>query len=69
MRSGDVDLHTTTVTFRYAGGVGDWWSSRMANNIWGSAGLGGYYLYFDATGVNPSVGPDYHWYGFPPPLP
>ena len=65
VRSGLVYL-ISAGTFRAAGVGGYYWSSRAgANNIWDSAGLGGYYLYFDATGVNPSVGPDYHWYGFP----
>ena len=63
VRSGLVYL-ISAGTFRVAGISGAWWSSRGADNIWGSAGLGGYYLYFGATGVGPSDGPDNRYYGF-----
>ena len=64
VRSGYIYLPNTAGTFRVAGISGAWWSSRGADNIWGSAGLGGYYLYFGATGVGPSDGPDNRYYGF-----
>lgn len=65
MRSGNFNLTITAGTFRNAGQNGNWWSSRGADNIWGSAGLGGYNLNFDATGVNPSNGPTARYIGFP----
>lgn len=50
---------------RNAGINGNWWSSRGADNVWGSAGLGAYNLNFNATGVNLSNGPINRWNGFP----
>ncbi len=57
VRSGWLDLPNTAGTFRDAGFNGHYWSSRMASNIWSSAGAGGYDL-FVYTEVNPSWGPD-----------
>lgn len=65
VRSGWVDLPTTAGTFWGAGRTAGDWSSRGDNTIWRSAGLGGYYLYFDTTGVNPSYGPTSRYVGFP----
>ena len=65
VRSGHVALPGVSGgTFRYAGQVGYGWSSRGADNIWGSAGLGDYYLAFNATGVYPSYGPGNRYAGF-----
>jgi hypothetical protein len=65
VRSGNFNLTISAGTFRNAGHEGNWWSSRGADNVWGSAGLGGYNLNFNATGVNPSNGPTNRWIGFP----
>lgn len=63
MRSGHVNPANTAGTFRNAGINGQYWSSRMANNIWSSAGAGGYDLNV-YTEVNPSWGPDARYIGF-----
>ncbi len=63
VRSGDVDLHTTTVTFRYAGGVGDWWSSRTGTYT-SSTSATAYYFQVEPSRVLPSYGPSVRWLGF-----
>ena len=65
VRSGSFYLANTAGVLRYAGQLGYWWSSRGADTVWGSAGLGGYYLGFNANDVNPSNGPNTRWPGFP----
>ena len=65
MRSGWVDLASTAGVLRAAGQGGYWWSSRGADNVWGSAGLGSYYLGFTTNGVSPSYGPTNRYIGFP----
>lgn len=37
---------------------------RRADNVWGSTGLGGYDLNFNAADVHPSWGTDNRWNGF-----
>ncbi len=64
MRSGHVGPSYSAGNFRDAGSGGLWWSSRGADNVWGSAGLGGYYLIFNATSVNSSNGPNSRYYAF-----
>lgn len=68
VRSGNFNLTNSAGTLRNAGGSGHNWSSRGADNVWGSTGLGGYDLNFNAADVHPSWGPDNRWLGFPPPL-
>jgi hypothetical protein len=65
VRSGHINPSNSAGTFRSVGYEGVWWSSRWTDNVWGSAGLGGYYLYFNATGVGPSNGPTERYHGFP----
>ncbi len=62
MRSGD--LRPSDGKSWYAGQGGYWWSSRGGDNVWGSAGLGSYRFDFGVTGVTPSNGPTYRYYGF-----
>ena len=64
MRSGRIDLASSTGTLRSNGASGHYWSSREADNVWSSVGAGGYDLLFGATEVHPSWGPDYQWLGF-----
>ena len=64
VRSGRVTLSVTDGTFGYAGEYSYYWSSRQTDNVWGSSGLGGYYLGFDTTSVNPSVGPVTRYFAF-----
>ena len=60
VRSGYMTLPGVSgATFRYAGGVGDWWSSRAV------AATTAYRLDFNATAVYPSNGPAGRWHGFP----
>ena len=65
VRSGNFNLANTAGVLRNAGQNGNWWSSRGADNVWGSAGLGGYNLEFNANGVRPSNGPHNRYLGFP----
>ncbi len=65
MRSGLFDPTVTAGTFRAAGHDADYWSSRGANNVWGSARPGSYYLAFYANDVNPSYGPTTRYIAFP----
>ena len=64
MRSGDIKPGNSTGTLRYAGINGAWWSSRMADTIWSSAGVGAYELVFLATESHPSRGPDARYQGY-----
>ena len=65
VRSGNFNLANTAGVLRNAGQNGNWWSSRGADNVWGSAGLGSYYLGFTTNGVSPSYGPTNRYIGFP----
>ena len=64
VRSGYVHRHDGSA--RYLG-VDGYHRSTTASPVYydGSAGLPGYYLHFNASGVNPSDGPGNRWYGFP----
>lgn len=62
VRSGGIYFDDGTVGGPHSGGMGDtgrFWSSR------GGAATDAYVLYFDATIVNPSNGPNNHYVGFP----
>jgi len=65
VRSGRIFLAVSTDAFGSAGYEGNWWSLRGTDNVWGSAGLGGYYLGFTASAVIPSAGPAPRWVAFP----
>ncbi len=63
VRSGYVDPPVTAGTFRYAGQWGYDWSSRAAAYT-SSTSASAYNLGFNATGVNPSGGPNNRHYAF-----
>ncbi len=65
MRSGYFHLANTAGVLGGAGQGGIWWSSRGADTVWDSAGLGGYALGFYAYDVYPSNGPTYRYIGLP----
>lgn len=67
VRSGYINLPGVSgATYRNAGINGYDWSSRgSATRHDGAAIPSGYNLGFNATGVNPSNGPNERWHGFP----
>ena len=67
VRSGNVNLPGVSgATFRNAGINGYGWSSRGSSTRNDGAAIpSGYNLEFNATGVNPSNGPNERWHGFP----
>ncbi len=66
MRSGYIALPGVSgATFRFAGQYGYWWSSRGSSTRYdGVTTPSAYDLSFNATGVNPSDGPDNRWVGY-----
>ncbi len=65
VRSGYVDPSVSAGTFRYAGILGYWWSSRGSSTRYdGVATPSAYVLNFNATGVYPSAGPHNRYLGF-----
>lgn len=66
VRSGSVYLPNTAGTFGYAGHSADYWSSRGSSTRYdGVTTPSAYNLNFNATGVNPSNGPNNRYNGFP----
>ncbi len=64
VRSGYVYRNNSSA--RVLGVDGHSWSATASPVYYGgSAGLTGYNLGFNASGVFPSNGPDYRWNGFP----
>lgn len=64
MRSGYININTGRL--KVAGQNGYDWSSRASSTRWDGASVpSGYNLNFNATGVNPSNGPNERWHGFP----
>ena len=64
MRSGYI--HISTGRLIVAGQNGYDWSSRASSKRNDGAAIpSGYNLNFNATGVNPSNGPNERWHGFP----
>ena len=59
VRSGYVNLTTTTGTLRYVGQNGGWWSSH------GTATTGAHALDFNNTITHPSAGPNSRYHAFP----
>lgn len=64
VRSGDVELHKTTGTFRNAGAYDIYWSSRAAAYT-SSTSATAYYLQVEPSAVKPSNGPNNRFNGFP----
>ena len=64
VRSGYIN--TQMGRSRYAGIGGNYWSSVAASKLSsGTVTPSAYNLNFNATGVGPSNGPSYRWFGFP----
>lgn len=64
MRSGYININAGRL--KVAGQNGYDWSSRASSKRYDGASVpSGYNLNFNATGVNPSNGPNERWHGFP----
>lgn len=64
MRSGYININAGRL--KVAGQNGYDWSSRASSKRNDGASIpSGYNLNFNATGVNPSNGPNERWHGFP----
>ncbi len=63
VRSGHINVNISFL--RYASSTNFNWSSTTASTVWGTTGLGTYYLEFGTANAYPSDGPTYRWLGFP----